>query len=504
MIVKNEQKSEPPLADFGGFVFLGDVGSERSHRSPALYVPEGFQPERYLRPKLQRYADHARYVLHLIHVRAIFDRRTKHGWVTLKAAYLRRFLPWRQYRAILGDLEAAGVIEIKRDREGRPEWRTGRRSQLYRLGATLRNAIARRYQPQNRILCRKLLEWRDDDHDRTASCPTRCYLKEQLKRLRIDYQAASSCLKGLGLSAEAEAHCQNALVHIQDQDWRFTTDSYGRVHHNISSLKRELRRFLTVDGEQLSEVDISNSQPLFLGLTYLNWLKNGESLFSLNDADGYLNLQQFKMDNPELLLSSYSSSPLPSLSDTVPNSIQSIPYRNTIPLRCDFRHILNNEIGDMGEDGRQSLSQDAVRYLHLCEQGRLYEELAEEAGVDVSTSRARGEFKQKCFRDVFYAKKGYRTALQDLFRRLFPSIMAFIDQVKYKDREHLACWMQRVESSFVINRVVKRFMAGQPGAFILTIHDSVMTKQADIDAALRIFREEFQAFGVHPRLDRKG
>jgi hypothetical protein len=144
-----------------------------------------------------------------------------------------------------------------------------------------------------------------------------------------------------------------------------------------------------------------------------------------------------------------------------------------------------------------------VEYLRLCELGRLYEFLAEQAGEDVSTNGKRGEFKQRCFRDVFYAKKGYRTALQGLFASQFPSIMEFIDEVKYKDREHLACWMQRVESSFVINRVVKRFKEEKPETFILTIRDSIMAKERDIDTALKMIREEFHAVGLHPRLDRK-
>jgi ferredoxin-like protein FixX len=499
ILSKNEWKSEAESYDFVGFAFLGETESRREV-IPVLYVPAGFRPEDYLRVELRRYADHARYLLHLIHVRSIFDKRTKNGWVTLKAGYLRLFLPWRKYKSILEDLEAAGVIEVKRDRVGRAEWRTGRRSKLYRFGPAFRRVTVHRFEPQNHTLRRKLIEWRDDEHDRTSSCPVRCYLREQLKRVRVDYQGAVACLGSLGLSADAETHCKNALVHLQDRDWRFTTDSYGRVHHNISSLKRELRQFLTVDGEELAEVDISNSQPLFLGLTYLNWLKNGQSLFSINDPEGYFDLHQFKIENIELLLSASSS---PSFPNKVHNQSQFIPYHNTIPLRCDFCHILNKNIEGTEEENRLSISKDAVEYLRLCEQGRLYEFLAEQAGEDVSTNRTRGEFKQRCFRDVFYAKKGYRTALQDLFRRLFPSIKEFIDEVKYKDREHLACWMQRVESSFVINRVVKRFKEEKPGAFVLTIHDSVMAKVTDIDTALKWFREEFHAVGLHPRLDRK-
>jgi hypothetical protein len=528
----DEQKTEAEFCDFGGFAFLG--GGRAKEAAPVLYVPEEFQPESCLRPELRCYADHARYLLHLIHVRSIFDKRSNSGWIGLKAQYLRQFLPWRKYKLILDDLEGAGVIEIKRDRAGRAQWRAGRRSKLYRYAPAFRRSVARRYEPQNRILRRKLIKWRDNEPDRTSSCPIRCYLREQLKRVRVDYQGAVSCLEHLGLSAEAVAHCTNALIHVRDQDWRFTTDSYGRVHHNVSSLKRELRQFLTVDGEMLAEVDICNSQPLFLGLTYLNWLQNSRSLFSLNDKEGYFGLHNYKIENIEVLLSptcsfpSSSSSSFPNnvhiQSQSIPsshtyplrcdfhhilnkknsNTSQSIPSHNTHPLRCDFDHILNKNGEGKEEENRQSIGRDVLEYLRLCEEGALYECLAEEAGEDISSSRRRGEFKQRCFRDVFYAKRSYRTPLQGLFARLFPSIMEFINEVKAEDREHLACWMQRVESSFVINRVVKRFKEEKPGAFILTIHDSVMTKEADIETALKVFREEFHAVGLHPRLDRKG
>ena len=189
ILSKNEQKSEAESYDYGRFAFLGKDGPRRE-TAPVLYVPEGFRPKKHLRRELRRYADPAQYFLHLIHVRSIFDKRMKNGWVTLKAGFLGPDLPWRRYRAILEDLEAAGAIEVKRDREGRPEWRKGRRSKLYRFSEAGWTATVRRYEPQNRTLQRKLIQWRDDEPDRTSSCPVRCYLREQLKRVRVDYQAA--------------------------------------------------------------------------------------------------------------------------------------------------------------------------------------------------------------------------------------------------------------------------------------------------------------------------
>ena len=59
-----------------------------------------------------------------------------------------------------------------------------------------------------------------------------------------------------------------ALDLIQRQAWYWESgDKFGyRVFHNVSGLKRELRRFLRVHGQPLVEIDIKGSQLLFLAL----------------------------------------------------------------------------------------------------------------------------------------------------------------------------------------------------------------------------------------------
>ncbi len=50
---------------------------------------------------------------------------------------------------------------------------------------------------------------------------------------------------------------------------RFTEDDFsGRIHTNITNLYKPLRKLLRVDGsdQTLGEIDIKNSQPLFLGV----------------------------------------------------------------------------------------------------------------------------------------------------------------------------------------------------------------------------------------------
>lgn len=59
----------------------------------------------------------------------------------------------------------------------------------------------------------------------------------------------------------------------------FKFDSYGRLHTNYTVLKKHIRNnYLTIDGENVTEIDISNSQPFFFAI----YLKNeiGEENFN--------------------------------------------------------------------------------------------------------------------------------------------------------------------------------------------------------------------------------
>ncbi|MBB03191.1 MAG: hypothetical protein CMJ47_11130 [Planctomyces sp.] len=93
--------------------------------------------------------------------------------------------------------------------------------------------------------------------------------------------------------------------------------------------------------------------------------------------------------------------------------------------------------------------------------------------------------------------------LAKVFKNEFPSIYELVIDAKHKDKSRLAGWMQQVESNFVIDRVVKRFIVERPTAFILTIHDSVLTKKRDAKFVRKLFMQEFGRFRVNPKLNVK-
>lgn len=438
----------------------------KKSKQPALYVPEGFVPEQFLARSRSRCVDRARYLLHTIHTQSIFNNRKKADGVHLKAEYLRNFMGKENYRKIIVDLEKGGVIEVDRvARDGV--------SNCYRLAPDFRNRICKRYYPKDNYLIRKLIDRRATD-DRELTCVTRRHLRDQLFRVDIEFESARRILAGISMSPEAESANLSCLERLKDKEWYFTHDQYGRVHHNVTCLKRELRSCLRVDDEMLVELDIANSQPLFCGLTYFNWKKNQNSFVKLWSNDSFNDALRLKEEDLEQLIT------LRQLQSTT-NQIS----QPTLPLRCPGFAIVNN---------------DVLQYLLLCEQGKLYEHLAVVSGADISTSDKRGIFKERVYQELFFAKwRSPQNRVVQAFEREFPYIYEMIKQVNYKDHSRLAKWMQRVEASLVIDRVVERIRQQHPSSFVLTIHDALLVKQDDVGEALNIFKHEFGRFGIRPK-----
>lgn len=64
---------------------------------------------------------------------------------------------------------------------------------------------------------------------------------------------------------------QKRSVFMMNHDKFFYVDDFGkRCHNNITNISRHLRPFLSINNEELYQVDIANSQPTFLGLLMLN------------------------------------------------------------------------------------------------------------------------------------------------------------------------------------------------------------------------------------------
>ena len=111
---------------------------------------------------------------------------------------------------------------------------------------------------------------------KTITKPVQNWLKKNLEKVRIlDVgdeklrEIATADVEEIGTgSVETRVDSYREQVRwIRQKVWRIQVDGFShRIHTNLTQLKTELRAYLRVEGQPLMEIDIKNSQPLFIGL----------------------------------------------------------------------------------------------------------------------------------------------------------------------------------------------------------------------------------------------
>jgi len=96
-------------------------------------------------------------------------------------------------------------------------------------------------------------------------------LASDLYHVQIDYNSSIKYIENLKDSGKIEINKYYKNKHsvecIKNGHLFFVFDEYGRFHSNFTILKKEVRqKFLKIDGEEVIEIDIKNSQPLFLAI----------------------------------------------------------------------------------------------------------------------------------------------------------------------------------------------------------------------------------------------
>ena len=392
-----------------------------------LYNPETFDPLASLPPSLHKFADDARYIIHKLYITKVLNKKYNNSFVPLKTEYLRKIISERKCLLIKQSLIDSGDILT----DG--HWIRGAKAIGYMLSDKFDEIPYKKIEVTNKRLEKKLtlsgvmhkVVTKTDEHK---------HLVKYLKQLTINYDQALSCVE-FGIVKNSLS-----MDMLRDGTWFFTPDDYGRVHSNISNLNSCLRSCIRWNNKCLVNIDICNSQPLFLGVI----------------------LYDFYVNNCKLL--SFILPP--------PSSLYRIP--------CDI------------------LPQDVEDFIHLVEIGKIYEYIANVAGVEVKN---RKKFKQKIFSEILFCEdKGWVSEYSNLFESLFPNVYNFIVELKKGDYADLAKLLQQVESNFMIDGVVGRCMREYPEMPVFTIHDSIMTTEEYVETLQNIMLEEFAKLGVRPKL----
>ena len=273
----------------------------------------------------------------------------------------------------------------------------------------------------------------------------------------------------------------------------YSIDDNNRIYHILTSLKRELKKYLNI----LFSIDCSNSHPLLFN--YFIYISKNISI-----SDSY---------NISSILSTIPSS---EFFVSQPNF-----HYDTEKLR---NALINNNIDKRKIAG---FGDDELLYLWKTINGCFWDDiLAEHQDEDLD----RAEIKQKMFAEVFYSKTpkiAWKTFAQE-FKKQYPNVYKLIlkwkEPLKHEDtkkilvRRHKAvedrgrAWMQDDSTalpnvmmdleSVIFREILKSLFAKRICA--VHIHDAIVvpaiksTMKLDSEKIQGVMRDVYKRFGLHP------
>jgi hypothetical protein len=240
------------------------------------------------------------------------------------------------------------------------------------------------------------------------------------------------------------------IVKILSKQFSATVDGTSfRYHSNLTNLKKEVRHHLNWRGQQLVNVDITNSQP-------------------------YISTALFSESN--LVLSSF-------------NPVLTNKYLHTL-LTSDSYILVIQSGGD-----------DVKKYVNLCVSGFLYQYLEEKANDTFSIKFVNRKAVKVSVFSILYSDNRYMNNMKILFSELFPTVYKIFSLIKKKRKNALAVLLQSLESNLILNRICKRISNERPDVPLLPIHDSISTTVGNEYYVANVMTDELSKhIGHKPKL----
>jgi hypothetical protein len=238
-------------------------------------------------------------------------------------------------------------------------------------------------------------------------------------------------------------------------------DNVGRFHTNLTNIKKELRNYITYNGEKLVNIDIKNSQPLFstLLLDKTFWNKKGKLISIINTP--------------------LQPSPPTSINITSSNPSSSNPYSFsiTIIMIVELLESIDNKVFN--------------QYKSFVNSGKFYEKVSKLLYPNSAFNKQK--VKEMVY-TVFFSSNRFigqpgAKPKRD-FKLNFPEVYEVFRLIKVKDHTLLARLLQRIESTIMIQHAAKRIAEEKPSLPIFTIHDSIATTTGNEDYVESVIMEE--------------
>lgn len=228
---------------------------------------------------------HYLYILHYIHTYGNFNSKFKDEvFIPINVQKLRSMVSYDHTTKLLANLVAHDILETDSC------YIVGRKSKCYKVIDEIRHDKWFSVDIEDLALDKKLTELFFKEKINLFS-DKKGYGKvtKTMEKLQLDKQTALEFISKQDLT-NTKKFSYKTSVEMFENKFSVRDDISNRLHNNLTNLPSGLRQFLTLDGENLYQVDIKCSQPTFLGLylrkrgladqqeveKFLNVCKNGD------------------------------------------------------------------------------------------------------------------------------------------------------------------------------------------------------------------------------------
>lgn len=147
------------------------------------------------------------------------------------------------------------------------DYYVGKKARTYGFSEKMLYENMKRFINKNKVLMKKYnrsIKRELNETNGLIDIKTKRKLIENLFRIDIDKSIANVYTNDI-LSRRKRIFNEYLVDKIDIKEIFYSFDNYGRLHSNFTNLKSEIRKSsLRINGEPTREIDISNSQPLFL------------------------------------------------------------------------------------------------------------------------------------------------------------------------------------------------------------------------------------------------
>lgn len=239
-----------------------------------------------IRQKLRRrknrndFLEHYLYFLSTIWYLKMIDKRFENDeFVPVHYKTMSSIISRRQYKRIIKDLKDLQIIECNES------YQVDAQSKGYKLLPPYNQNIKQRIVKDD-LINKKLNNHKRQSYKDLSKLPFAYkYLAVSNTMIEIDYESAYTYNMETNFNSSNTGKYDAVFYSIsnfRDKDYKFKVDPFAnRAHSNLTNLPRDLRSYLTVQGDSLGQVDIKNAQPLF----FYNHIKNNPQISESEKAN---------------------------------------------------------------------------------------------------------------------------------------------------------------------------------------------------------------------------